>query len=378
VSGRPTVPVRRPGLLRAAWGCRWSVLRLALAGFILWTLAADGAGRLARLQLAALPGFDYVQEVRALRAQGRFGEALVVADAGLSDPAASTEELRREREATAEEGAGVLRRLRAAGMGALSGRGDSLEALLGAIVADLFVVGDVRDLVIEGGKQLLDGDSDELVLLLSVVGLVTTLAPEVDWAPSVLKAARRAGMVSRPMADFLRAAIKGRRVEELEPVFANVVRLGAKASPGGAVRLIRHADTPEDLAGLAGFVERRADGAFALHVTGAEGARVLRGAGSAADDVIALAARKGRPGARFLASPAGRVLLRPHPLVGLAKGVWKGNIQKALARLAERMDPRAWWIIPVIAGWTVLETGLLGRRWNRLRRGAGRGMPAAS
>jgi len=354
------------------------VLRLALAGFILWTLAADGAGRLARLQLAALPGFDYVQEVRALRAQGRFGEALVVADAGLSDPAASTEELRREREATAEEGAGVLRRLRAAGMGALSGRGDSLEALLGAIVADLFVVGDVRDLVIEGGKQLLDGDSDELVLLLSVVGLVTTLAPEVDWAPSVLKAARRAGMVSRPMADFVRAAIKGRRVEELEPVFANVVRLGAKASPGGAVRLIRHADTPEDLAGLAGFVERRADGAFALHVTGAEGARVLRGAGSAADDVVALAARKGRPGARFLASPAGRVLLRPHPLVGLAKGVWKGNIQKALARLAERMDPRAWWIIPVIAGWTVLETGLLGRRWNRLRRGAGRGMPAAS
>jgi len=156
------------------------------------------------------------------------------------------------------------------------------------------------------------------------------------------------------------------------------VRLGAKASPGGAVRLIRHADTPEDLAGLAGFVERRADGAFALHVTGAEGARVLRGAGSAADDVIALAARKGRPGARFLASPAGRVLLRPHPLVGLAKGVWKGNIQKALARLAERTDPRAWWIIPVIAGWTVLETGLLGRRWNRLRRGAGRGMPAAS
>lgn len=40
-------------------------------------------------------------------------------------------------------------------------RGESVEALAGAVVADLFVFVDVRDLVIEAGKTLRGEDNDE-------------------------------------------------------------------------------------------------------------------------------------------------------------------------------------------------------------------------
>ena len=39
-----------------------------------------------------------------------------------------------------------------------------------------------------------------VIVALSAVGLATTLAPEVDWAPSLLKAARRAGSMTEGTA----------------------------------------------------------------------------------------------------------------------------------------------------------------------------------
>lgn len=53
------------------------------------------------------------------------------------------------------------------------GAHDSLEGWIGAVAADFFIVGDVRDLVIEGGELALDGESDEVILALSGIGLAT-------------------------------------------------------------------------------------------------------------------------------------------------------------------------------------------------------------
>jgi hypothetical protein len=166
------------------WRARWNLLRLAVAAFLLFTIASDTEARLARLQYAALPEFDYATEVGYLRGSGRYGEALVVAEAGLdaaSGPA--REAIQREKDLTLKEQSSYLRRAKDLGLGALSGRGDSIEGLIGAVAADFFVVGDVRDLVIQGGRYVLDGETDELILILSGVGLATTLAPEVDWVP---------------------------------------------------------------------------------------------------------------------------------------------------------------------------------------------------
>jgi hypothetical protein len=143
-----------------------------------------------------------------------------------------------------------------------------------------------------------------------------------------------------------------------------VRRLAARASPGGAIRLLRHAEEPADVAKLARFVEAERAGAFALHVTEAEGAALVKaaGAGSDAAQAVVLAARHGDAGRAWLRSGKWKLLARPHALVGLAKMVYKGNATELAARVASALDPRAWWLLPLLAAWVVIEAGLLTRR----------------
>lgn len=353
------------GLIARVWRAKWNCVRLCAAAFALFVLGADTSARIARLQLAALPGFDYAAEIASLRAQGRYGEAELIAKAGMEDEEADHGAIDRERALAADERASFTRRALDAGKGALIGRGDSLESLVGAIAADFFVVGDVRDLVIEGGRYVLDGEADELVVLLSVAGVVTTLAPEIDWAPAIVKCARKMGTVGEKLAGSLKKIIKANKADEVADVFTDVKKLSDAGSPGGAARWLRFADEPADLKPLAAFAGRGPSAAAALHITGGAGADLIKGAAKvgadeaeAAAKLVRRAAKKGRAGAEFLKSPAAKALMKPHPLLGVLKGVWKGNAAKALERLADAVDPRGWWMVPLAAAWALLE-GLL-------------------
>jgi hypothetical protein len=347
--------------------------------FLLWVLVVDTPGRLARLALSSLPDFDYAGEIEYLRAAGRYGEALVIADEGLRQvdgPQRSRIEAARTR--VASEQSSWVRRAREVGMGAISGRGDSI----GAVAADILVVGDVRDLVIQGTRYVVDGETDEVIVVLSGVGLATTLAPEVDWAPAVLKAARKARALTRGLADELVAAFRrgGKSGSEaINALMRDVVALSGRVSPAGAARAMRHADSAEDVARLARFVERQPSGPLVLHALGDEAAQAIKtghlggralakGAASvsaeATEAVLVSAAKKGPAGRAWL-RVSGRAAMRPHPLVGLAKGLYKGNVEALARRISAELDPRGWWLMPLVAAWCVMEAG--GLVW-RLRR----------
>lgn len=372
---------RRPRavrLVRAAWRSRWNVVRLCVALFLFWILAADTEARLARMQLMALPDFDYIAEIRHLREAGRFGEAIVVADAGLEDTAGETQiQVLREKQAAIQARDSFMRRLTDVGRGALTGTAGedgqaSLERLGGALAADLFVVGDVRDLVIQTGRYITDQDVDGVIVALSMLGVLTTLAPEIDWAPALMKIAKKASALTKGMEEYIVAAVKSRRFKEAEVLMGDVATIGRHASPAGAVRLLRYADGPEDAARLARFLEKYqkgSRGAFALHVTGKEGADLLKrgealGAdgAKAAERLVIEASKKGAAGAGWLKSGRAAALLKPHALIGLGKGVWKGNVSEAIQRFVEETRGIAWWLLPLTAGWVVLEVGLLGRK----------------
>ncbi|MBY0113059.1 MAG: hypothetical protein K2Y21_09570 [Phycisphaerales bacterium] len=350
------------------WSRRWNLTRLTVALVLLAILGVDTAHRTARLALASMTDMDYAAEVRTLREQGRYAEAVVIADAGLSwsDGPGRGETravIERERQATVDEQASWYRRFKDAGYGAVTGKGESLEQLLGAIAADLFVVGDIRDLVIQGMTYAGGGDPDELIVALSSLGVILTLAPEIDWAPALLKVARKAGAVTEGLKEFFLRAIKAKRTEALAAACADATKLATHASPAGALRILRFAENEADLAKLAAFAERNgAKGGAALLITGREGSALVRAAEPGvriADDLVLTAARKGPAGARFLASPTARVLTRPHPLLGLFKGVYKGTIPAAAARIASSIDPYGWWLVPAFFAWTMIELGLL-------------------
>jgi hypothetical protein len=388
-------------MTRALWRSKWGFVRLVIATVLLWAFAADSGARLARLQLAAMPGYDFIGAATALRAEGRYGEALQILDAGFDDSAcqrsrsddigapdhaiasskstgvgadtassgtehgavqADCNAMLALRDQITQEQASWLRKAKDAGIGAITGQGQSLERLIGAVTADFFLIGDIRDLFIQSTKQLIDGDSDELILLLSAAGVVTTLAPEIDWAPSVLKAARKAGALSTKMGEHLIVLLKGGKKAEAVAVMGDVAMLSKRASPGGAVRLLRHLDSPDELRTVAAFVERQPGGAFALASTGRAGVDTLIEQGAAADRLIVKAASKGERGAAFLKTPAARAMLRPHPLLGIAKGFAKGTIPTLALRAIESMDARVWWFIPLLAAWVFVEGAVIVRR----------------
>lgn len=378
-------------MITRIWKCRWSAVRLAVAAFLLWAVVADSGARLARRQLAALPDFDHAAEVVRLREAGRFGEALVIADAGVAvtGDAETRARIEREKIATEEAQASWLRRFKDVARGAITGGAQlggstdeapdvSLEVLVGAIATDLFVVGDIRDLVIQGYRYASEGEADPVIVGLSAVGIATTLAPEIDWAPSVLKAARRAGALGERLSEWLVKALRGGRMREVDSLLTDTATMARTASPAGAVRLLRHVDEPQDAARIARFLSREGRaGAGALHVTGEAGtaalrqADALRAAGKVEDaarlEVLVLkAGSKGERGASWLKAGGYRALVKPHPIVGALKGLYKGNVSALVQRVLERLDPFGWWVVPLLCAWTVFESLLLLRRLTRV------------
>lgn len=351
------------------WRIRWNLIRLLIAAFCLWTLGSDAASRAARLTLAQFPDADMLAEVRTLREEGKFDEAILVADAAIANNRGEqAKALIDERDAAQRERDSLWRKAKDAGRGAVTGSGDSLEALAGAIAADFFLVGDIRDLTIQGYRGVTGQETDELIILLSGVGVATTLAPEVDWAPSILKALRKLGAMSDNLAHTLLSWLRKGDKANLDRVFKDVDDLALRAGPGGAAALIKHADDPADIARMRAFAGARPHGAFTMYRTGREGVSLLRAAeGSAtstrrAANAVSLAAKKGPAARAFLGSKAGRVLIRPHPFVGVAKAFTKGNLADVVARAVERLDPTAWWLVPALAAWCAVEGFWLARR----------------
>ncbi len=60
--------------------------------------------------------------------------------------------------------------------GAIEGQSDEIEGMVGAGIADLFVVGDIRDALIEGKHWLAGEEVDEVMLTLSSLGIAATAA----------------------------------------------------------------------------------------------------------------------------------------------------------------------------------------------------------
>jgi hypothetical protein len=301
-----------------------------------------------------------------LSKQQRFAEALLVAEAGLDVLSGREREaLLAEQAAVREDQTSVLRKGKELMRGALVGEGDSLEALIGAVGADMFVVGDIRDLVIQGGRLAVDGESDELILALSAVGVLTTVMPEIDWIAAFLKVAKKAGALSKRMIETLvrivRRANDTRDYTELKHIFGYFKVLIDKSTPAGALRLLRHIDDPKEVEIVANFLKRQPAGGFVLHVAGKDGVDIVKASLRESEDVLVLAARKGDSGIAWLRG-GGQRLLRPHLIVGALKGLQKGNIQQVVTRVAAEYDPYGWLVIPASAAWVFLEAFWLWRR----------------
>jgi len=334
-----------------------SLVRVAAAAALVWLCWQDRPAMQARDDFEALPHYDPAYEAGELFKQNRFTEALVLVDEGLAtDP--TNNRLLIMKQGLELERTSWMRQLALGGQGALTGRGTETASLTGAIVADLFVFGDIRDLIIETGTWLRGGDADEMIVALSAGGVLLTVAPEVDVGAAVLKTARKMGALSNGMAKAIaetaRKAYRTRKSDPIKEITGDVSALVTRAKPAGAVSILKHVDDPAMLRRIVKFTENP-HGLHAMLIDPKTTMRWLNSGWSHAEFWVLKAASKGKAGLEYLAKNSS-MMFRAHPIVGLIKGLYKGNVPAWMLDLGLRYS------LPILGlawGWLAYELALL-------------------
>jgi hypothetical protein len=181
--------------------------------------------------------------------------------------------------------------------GFVIGNADDLASLSGTVAGDLFVYGDIRDVVREGKHLAMGEETDRLVLGLAATGLAVTAATYVSVggiAPvraglSLVKGARKAGrlgeglsawagrsareVVDAPMlreavasasvlrpgqtVSAIKAAFRAEKAGALVRLAKDVGRVGEKAGTRGALDTLKLAEGPKDVARAAQLAEKK-------------------------------------------------------------------------------------------------------------------------
>ena len=181
--------------------------------------------------------------------------------------------------------------------GLVTGEADDVASLSGTVAGDLFVFGDIRDVVREGKRLAMGEEADQLVLGLASAGLVVTAATYISVGGatpvraglSMVKDARKVGrlgagltewagrsargvvdgpMLQKAVADAslarpgqtisaMKAAFKAEKAGALVRLAKDVARVGEKAGTKGALDVLRIADGPKDVARAARLAESK-------------------------------------------------------------------------------------------------------------------------
>ncbi len=296
---------------------KWSRTSSALAGLALCALACvllwpharnafavlaaqDEPAELADAQLDSALSNDpalIVRQIEAALAANDADLAGSFAELAKAKHVALPEELsERVSEAVREENSTPQIAKRFAG-GLITGNADDFASLSGTIAGDLFVFGDIRDVVREGKHLAMGEDTDRLVLGLAATGLAVTAATYVSVGGlgpvraglTLVKDARKVGrlgeglaawasrsareMVDAPMlqnavasgsmmrpgqtASAIRAAFHAEKAGVLVRLAKDVGRLSEKAGTRGALDTLRIAESPKDVARAARLAESK-------------------------------------------------------------------------------------------------------------------------
>jgi hypothetical protein len=300
-------PTRRIGLTLAGAAASAAVFALVFA--LAWPHARDaGALLVAQDDPARLSDLRVASVLRnndAVMAQG-VAQALESNDADL---AKSFADLAKDRGVALPSG--VTERVEAAvahenstasmakrfATGFVTGEADDVASLSGTVAGDLFVFGDIRDVVREGKRLAMGEDADQLVLGLASAGLVVTAATYVSVGGatpvraglSIVKDARKIGRLGAGLTEWagrsargvvdapmlqqavatasiarpgqtisaMRAAFKAEKAGALVRLAKDVGRVSEKAGTKGALDVLRIADGPKDVARAARLAESK-------------------------------------------------------------------------------------------------------------------------
>ncbi len=255
-------------------------------------------------QLDALPDHDYIAEIRQLIKDKRYGEAIILCEDVQKAELPCAAEAAALKADAARENKSIWNRIYKSGRAFITGNPDgSIEEIGGSIASDMLMYGDVRDLVKQGYFKLTKQETDPLIAALAAVGLLTEFVDVADWAPAALKAMKKAGAITRKLADSLltmcKKIIKTRKMDGAAKAFFKNTKNMLDSS--GFIRtknIFKHVDQTDDLALLAAKAKGNA---AVTHLVskhaGKESVDVLK---NASPGFVKKLVRKGRLAVRFM------------------------------------------------------------------------------
>lgn len=166
--------------------------------------------------------------------------------------------------------------------GFVTGKPQDVASAAGMLTGDLFVFGDIRDVVREGWQGLRGEEVDPLVLGLAGTGIAVTaglyasggLAAPARAGLSVAKAARKGGFIGAPLLRLL----KLEKREGLVQFVSDVGRVQSRTGMRGALDGLKIAERPQEVAKLARLADAKGSKTRAIVKVLGRGAIVLTGA----------------------------------------------------------------------------------------------------
>lgn len=297
----------------------WDALKYLFIGLIcltftiiLWLIIFDTSNHLTTIP--EIPNYNYISDIKKLKEEGKFQEALELNHFVLKHPDMPGQEeakvLEKELETEINSLWGKAKRVT---KGFIVGSSNSIEEIGGGIASDMIIWGDFRDLIKQGYYKITGNETDPLITALAGIGLLTELVDVADWAPAVLKVFRKVDALSKKFADFIITTAKnssriGKLDEGLKIVFKNLSGLVDKIGLARSATVMKHVDTAEDLASVAKIAEKNADTAYLMIKNGGpEGIDLVKQLGNTDEGIKVMneAVKKGPAGIQWLKKGGG-------------------------------------------------------------------------
>ena len=277
------------------------------AGIYLWPQARDSARlllaqddpvALADVKLASVMQNDRAaiqKQIETALADGDSDLAQSFVELAQGRNVALSDELTARVAARVADDTSTLSTARRFAAGFVTGDVNDMASLSGTVAGDLFVYGDIRDMVREGKRLSSGEEADHLILGLAAAGIAVTAATYASAgtaAPmraglSLVKGARKAGRISEGLAKWgtrsaremvdapaLRHAVGAVSVA-LVRLGKDVGRITGKAGGRGAMDVLKVAQGPKDVARAARLAEANGGATRAILKLLGRGALVL-------------------------------------------------------------------------------------------------------
>jgi len=285
-------------------------------------------------QLSALPDHDYTSEINVLRQQHKIGESLAICNYVESQPGMPNRDaiIAIGQEIKTEQASWLGKAKRFAG-GFVTGTPDSLEAMTGTVISDFLIIGDIRDLGKQGYNAATGQEVDEMVAILSSIGVVTSAIsyfPEPAEPPiaatnvglSMLKGLKKINAVT---SEFAKDAVElGKGVLETKKLgrfgtmltdFYSMAKAAPVGTLGTAMKEVKSAD---ELKTMARCLEAAPNEAItALHVGGGNAKEWMINTPGLSRTILGNSLRKGAVG-----------LASTRPFIRGMKFIYRGRLEE--------------------------------------------------